>query len=150
MFNFYVKPQKLVSRARKIYLYHKADLARLKQRVHDVYLEMVSRKSQDSVENLWALFENTLHKLLDALVTFKYAKSTSNLPWVNVRVRREICKKERLFKCEKRSGNLIDFAKFNGQRKKVKHVIKKTHDDYVDTYILNDFDKKPKKFWKYI
>ena len=50
----------------------------------------------------------------------------------------------------KRSGNHIDFASFKTQRKKVKHVIKKAHDDYVDSYILNDFGKKPKKFWKYI
>ena len=59
-------------------------------------------------------------------------------------------KRSGFLNAKKSSGNLIDFAKFKAQRKKVKHVIKKTHDDYVDNYILNDFDKKPKKFWKYI
>ena len=150
MFHFYAKPQKLVSRARKIYLYHKADRTRLKQGVRDAYFEMISRQSHVSVENLWSFFKNTLHKLRDDFVPCKLAKSNSNLPWVNVSVRREIRKKERLFKRAKRSGNHIDFASFKTQRKKVKHVIKKAHDDYVDSYILNDFGKKPKKFWKYI
>ena len=150
MFNFYAKPQKLKSRARKIYLYHKADLIRLKQGVCDAYNKMISRQSHDSVDNLWSFFKDTLHKLLDDFIPCKIVKTNSNLPWVNVSVRREIRKKERFFKRAKKTGNNIDFVKFKAQRKKVKHVIKKAHDDYVDSYILNDFGKKPKKFWKYI
>ena len=32
----------------------------------------------------------------------------------------------------------------------MKHATKKAHDDYIDNYILNDFDNKPKQFWKHI
>ena len=150
MFNFFVKAERLVSRARKIYLYHKADLASLKQGINDAYSEMISRQTYVCLDNLWSFFKNTLHKLIDDFVPFKYAKTNSNLPWVNVRVRREIRKKERLFKRAKRSGNYLDSVKFKAQRKKVKHIIKEAHDDYVNNYILNNADQNQKKFWKYI
>ena len=88
--------------------------------------------------------------MIDDFVPFKYAENNSNLPWVNVRVRREIRKKEWLFKQANRSQNHSDFVKFKAQRKKVKHVIEEAYDDYVSNYILTDLDKKPKKFWKYI
>ena len=56
LFNFFVKPEWLVSRARKIYLFHKADLASLKQGINDVYSELISRQTYDSVDNLWSFF----------------------------------------------------------------------------------------------
>ena len=56
MFNFFVKPERLVSRARKIYLYHKADLISLKQGINDVYSELISRQTYDCVDNLWFFF----------------------------------------------------------------------------------------------
>ena len=34
-----------------------------------------------------------------------------------------------------------DSVKFKAQRKKVKNVTKKAHDDYVKNYILNDLDQ---------
>ena len=150
LFNFFAKPERLVSRARKIYLFHKADLASLKQGINDVYSELISRQTYDSVDNLWSFFKNTLHKLTDKFVPFIHAKTNSNLPWVNPRIRREIRKKERLFKRAKRSGNHVDSVNFKAQRKKVKHIIKKAHDDYVNSYILNDVDQNHKRFWKYI
>ena len=102
------------------------------------------------MDNLWSFSKNTLHKLNDKFVPFIYAKTNSNLPWVNPRIRREIRKKERLFKRVKRSGNRVDSVNFKAQRKKVKHIIKKAHDDYVNSYILNDVDQNHKRFWKYI
>ena len=150
MFNFFVKPERLVSRARKIYLCHKADLASLKQSINDVYSELISRRTYDCVDNLWFFSKNTLYKLIDGFVPFKYAKTNSNLRWVNARIRKEIRKKERLFKRAKRSGSHVDSVNFKAQRKKVKHITKKAHDDYVNSYILNDVDQNHKRFWKYI
>ena len=57
MFNFFVKPERLVSRVRKIYLYHKADLANSKQGINDVYSEFISRQMYDCVDNLWFFFK---------------------------------------------------------------------------------------------
>ena len=50
----------------------------------------------------------------------------------------------------KRSRNHVDSVNCKAQRKKVKHTIKKAHDDYVNSYILNDVDQNHKRFWKYI
>ena len=78
-FNFFVKPEKLVSRARKIYLSHNADLARVKKGINDVPSEVFSRQTYNCVDNLWSFFKNTLHKLTDKFSLFIYAKSNSNL-----------------------------------------------------------------------
>ena len=116
---------------KNIYLFHKANLTSLKQGINDVYFELISRQTYDSVDNLWSVFKNTLHKLTDKFVSSIYAKTNSNLPWVNPRIRREIRKRERLFKRAKRYGNHVDSVSFKAQRKKVKHIIKKAHDDYA-------------------
>ena len=63
-----------------------------------MYSELISRQTYDCVDNLWFLLKNTLYKMIDGFVPFKYAKTNSNLPRVNARIRREIRKKERLFK----------------------------------------------------
>ena len=73
IFNFFVKPERLVSRA--MYLYHKADLASLKQGINNAYSEMISRQTYDSVDNLWSFLKNILHKLIDEFVPYKYAKT---------------------------------------------------------------------------
>ena len=56
MLNFFVKPQRSVSRTRKIYLYPKTNLERLKQGLNVAYSEMVSLQTHDSVDNLWSSF----------------------------------------------------------------------------------------------
>ena len=149
IFHFYVKPQRLSNCARKIYLYHQADL-KFKKGLNLIHNEMISRQNYESIDELWCFFKNSISKLTEDFVPFKYAKNNSGLPWITKIVRREISKKERLFKIGKRSGNQNDATNFKTQRKKVKHIMKVAHDDYVNNCILKDIDKKPKKFWKYI
>ena len=99
---------------------------------------MISRQNYESIDELWCFFKNSISKLTEDFVPFKYAKNNSGLPWITKSVRREIRKKERLFKKAKRSGNQNDATKFKTQRKKVKQIMKVVHDDYVNNCILKE------------
>ena len=103
-----------------------------------------------NVETQWVYFKNKLFEALDKFVPSKVLKSQTGLLWVNSKIRREIRKRERLYKKAKSSGSPIDTQAFKSQERKFKYLINATHDEYVNKYILNEEGIKTKRFWKYI
>ena len=103
-----------------------------------------------NVETQWVYFKNKLFAAVDKFVPSKVLKTKSGLPWGNTRIRREIRKRECLYKKAKKSGTPIDTQAFKCQKRRVKYFINASHDEYVNNYILNDEGIKTKRFWKYV
>ena len=150
MYDFHAKAEKIINRTRKVYLYHKADLNGLKNFLQSAFLNFRLHASSMNVETQWLYFKNKLFEAVDKFVPSKVLKSKAGLPWVNSKIRREIRKRERLYKKAKRTGSPIDTQAFKCQKRRVKYLINASHDEYVNNYILNDEGIKTKRFWKYV
>ena len=103
-----------------------------------------------NVETQWVYFKSKLFEAVDTFVPSKVLKSNSGLPWVKYKIRREILKRERLYKKVKRSGSPIDTQAFKRQKRRGKYVINASHDEYVTNYTLIDEGITTKQFWKYV
>ena len=150
MYDFHVKAEKLINRRSKVYLYHKADLIGLNNFLQSAFSNFRVHASSTNVETQWVYFKSKLFEAVDNFVPSKVLKSNSGLPWVNYKIRREIRKRERLYKKAKRSGSPIDTQAFKRQKRRVKYLINASHDEYFNNYILNDEGIKTKQFWKYV
>ena len=150
IYNFHVKAEKIINRTRKVYLYHKADLIGLRNFLQNAYIYFKVHVSSMDVESQWVYFKNKLFEAVDKFVPSKVLKPKSGLPWVNSRIRREIRRRERLYKKAKRTGSLFDSQAFKHQKRRVKYLINTSHNEYVNNYILNDDGLKTKRFWKYV
>ena len=150
MYKFHVKAEKNINRARNVYFYDKADLAGLKRFLQNAYVNFRAHAASMNVEAQWVYFKNKLSEAVEKFVPFTITKSKSGLPWVNSKIRREIRKRERLYKKAKRTGLLANLQAFKAQKRRVNYLIKTSHDEYVNDYILHDEGRKTKKFWKYV
>ena len=142
--------KKIANRTRKVYLYHKADLISLRNFLQNAYIYFKVHASSMNVETQWVYFKNKLFEAVHKFVPSKVLKSKSGLPWVNSKIRREIRRRERLYKKAKRTASLFDTQAFKHQKRRVKYLINTSHNEYVNNYSLNDDGLKTKRFWKYI
>ena len=103
-----------------------------------------------NVSEQWDYFKEKLSQGLEKHIPSKIAKSKVSHPWVNRKIRREIRKRKRLYKIAKKSGSQIDLQAFKSQKRRVRYLINKSHDEYVNNYVLCDSGIENKRFWKYI
>ena len=87
-----------------------------------------------NVDTQWVYFKNMLFEAVDKFFLSKVFKSKSGLPWINSRIRREICKRESPYKKAKRSGSSFDNQAFKNQIRRVKYLINSSHEQYVNYY----------------
>ena len=150
MYNFHVRIEKSLNRPRKIYHYHRADVDGLKAFIARALTGFTARLSTMNVSEQWDYFKEKLSQGLEKYIPSKIAKSKVSHPWVNRKIRREIRKRERLYKKAKKSGSQIDLQAFKSQKRRVRYLINKSHDEYVNNYVLCYSGIENKRFWKYI
>ena len=125
--NFHAKSEKIIHRTRKVYLYHKAGLIGLRNFLQNAYIHLKVHVSSMNFETKWVYFKIKLFKAVDKFVPSKVLKSKSGLPWVNSRIRREVRKREYLYKKAKRTGSLFDTQAFKHKKRRVKCLINASH-----------------------
>jgi len=116
IYDFHVNAEKIANRTRKVYLYHKSDLISLRNFLQNAYIYFKVRASSMNVETQWVYFKNKLFEAVDKFVPSKVLKSKSGLPWVNSKIRREIRRRERLYKKAKRTGLLLTLKHSNTKK----------------------------------
>ena len=150
MYNFHVRIEKSLNRPRKIYHYHRADVDGLKAFIARALTDFTARLSTMNVSEQWDYFKEKLSQGLEKYIPSKIAKSKVSHPWVNRKIRRDIRKRERLYKKANKSGSQIDLQAFKSQKRRVRYLTNKSHDEYVNNYVLCDSGIENKRFWKYI
>ena len=77
----------------------------------------------------------------------KLSRPKFKLPWIDINIKREIRKKDRLHKEAIRSKNIQQWKAFKHQGNLVSKLIKEAHNHYLNDVIGNSLTDNPKKFW---
>ena len=102
----------------------------------------------DDVNTLWELFKTLLNQAIDTHIPSKQIRSNSNLPWMNVHLKRLVRKKTRLHRQAKKSRN---WTVFNNFQKTCRDEFRKAEWDYVNKTISEGLENKNSKpLWSYI
>jgi len=80
----------------------------------------------------------------------KLSRSKFKLPWIDISLKREMHKKDRLHKKPVHSKNNQHWEAFKHQRNFVSTLIKEAHNHYLNDVIGNRLTNNPKNFWSYV
>ena len=83
-------------------------------------------------------------------IPHKTSRPKYKLPWINVNIKREMRKKDRLNKRAIHSKNHQHWEVFKRQRNLVSKLVKESHNAYLNDVIGSSLTENPKKFWSYV
>ena len=156
-----IKARRIQQAPRKIFLYNRADMDRLRDhlaRFKDTFLS--SDHSHMSVNDMWVSFKSKVIAAIERFIPTKMTKTKYSLPWIDSSIRRLIRKREKLYfrACKSSSPDVKNhYKRFRAHVQKVirdaywKHISNifsfETESPDPDSPRKNE---KAKKFWSFV
>ena len=72
------------------------------------------------------------------------------MPWITNEIKRNMRKKDRLYKKAVETKDPNHWSNFKKQRNLVSKLVKHAHDTYLNEVIGPNLSENPKKFWSYV
>lgn len=151
IFEVNLKPTRSVTPPHKVYLYNKANLPGLRKFMSESSSTFFASKPEErSVDVNWNMFKTSLSTGMFQFIPQKSSRPKYKLPWINVNIKREMRKKDRLHKRAIHSKNHQHWEVFKRQRNLVSKLVKESHNAYLNDVIGSSLTENPKKFWSYV
>jgi hypothetical protein len=151
MFDICMKPKLRIKPKRKIYMYHKADIPTLKEHTQEFVQHFLnSNPGERSVNENWEIIRDKLLYLADIHIPSKMSKSKHNLPWVSPKIKRKMRKRDKLFSKARKSNSQQNWKAYKKCRNQVTNLVRKSHNEYVNSYIGPKLSENPKCFYSYL
>ena len=148
IFEVNLKPTRSVKPPHKVYLYNKANFDGLREFMSDLSSAFFASKPEEkSIEENWNMFKISLLTGMSQFIPQKLSRPKFKLPWIDINIKREMRKKDRLRKKAIRSKNIQQWKAFKHQRNLVSKLIEEAHNHYLNDVIGNSLTDNPKKFW---
>ena len=139
MANCTLSPTTQKLKPRKVPLFRKADWPKFKSLMKDYQQKFMNSHLGRSVEELWNDFTSTLDTFSFQCIPVKTISGKKLLPWVTQAIRRQIRKRNRLYKQFKETGDQQIRNKFVAHRNSIKSKIKLSYETYLEGLLgLND------------
>ena len=136
---------------RKVYRWSKADWQLIKGHAIQFATSFLALADTRTVNENYVEFKTFMEELLKTDIPSKLSSTRHNLPWINVKIKKQIRKKGRRFSKAKKSGLKVDWDAYLTMEKKVKRNLKSAESNYLENILktgLESGDTKP--FWKYV
>ena len=132
-------------------MYKKADLGGLNKFIAKSSSKFfASNPCENSVEQNWNAFKYAVTTGISQFIPQKSSNPKNKLPWINPEIKREMRKKDRLYKKATHSKDQQHWKVFKYQRNLVAKLIKKSHNRYLNEVIGDSLTVNPKTFWSYV
>jgi Reverse transcriptase (RNA-dependent DNA polymerase)/Endonuclease-reverse transcriptase len=132
------------------YCYNKTDFVAFNKDLEEMYEHFVDQFSTSDVDKNWNHFTKIMEELTLKHVPKKETKVQVQNPWMNVKLRREIRKKERLFKNYKRARSDTSLLTYKLHCKKLRVEIKEAKYNFFNNILGKQIKENPKKFWNFV
>ena len=121
------------------FLCSKADWPKFKSLMTDYQQKFLSSHIGKSDQELWNDFTSTLYSFTSQCIPVKTVSGKKSLPWITQAIRRQIRKRNHLYKQFKKTGDQAFRNKFLALRKSIKSKIKLSYAIYLEGLLgLND------------
>ena len=100
-----LKPSIQKQKPRKVPLLNKADWPKLKSLMRDYQKKFLLNHSNRSVEELWSDFVTTLEAFTSKCIPTKTIQGKCSLPWITQSIRRQIRRRDDLYRKFKKTGD---------------------------------------------
>ncbi|XP_048579020.1 uncharacterized protein LOC125560735 [Nematostella vectensis] len=157
LFEVDLAPKYIPKPPRKIYLYHKADIAALKEHIASFHRDYAASHMERSVEENWNAISTCISDAMERFIPSKTSKTKRLLPWIGAPIKKLMRKRDRAFKKSKRTGKEKDHVNYKRLRNIVSNSIKESHNNYVSEIMkgidLESDEPRPngvKGAWSYL
>ena len=148
---FDTKPLWYQNSSHSVYLYHRGDFDRIRERISIFQQNFLSSEPYaKSVETNWTEFKNTIKQLMDEFIPQKQVQSSNHIPWLNHQIKHKIKERKRLYNIARRSQTPSAWASYRKIKNEITKGIRTAHSNYQCQLFENDSNNTFKKFWKYI
>ena len=151
-----LKPLNVKIPARKVYQYRKGDYEGMRAEISSFQTEFESQADTIDVEQLWTLFKNKIHSLMNKYIPSKQLRGNKKQkPWVSREVKTLIRKRDKLFKKQRRTKNSKDICNYKETKARLQKVERQSYWNFVD-HIIDESEPgqehhpKQKRFWSFI
>ena len=138
---------------RTVYMYGKADPVKLRSSLEKHTKDFLATSRSRDADGNWRYFTEGIHRIVQERVPKKMVRERNDLPWLTLRIRKNIKRKNRTHQKAKKASwkhraRLVD--KYRQQQKAVQQQIKEAHDAYMDSLFEDDDGNPAKSFYRAI
>ena len=144
-----IKPKVTKQKPGKAHLYRRADWESFRSFMASISSNFTPDLTNKTVEQAWSLFKSTLNEGINKFIPSKLTGSKKHLSWVTNSIRRDIQKRDNLFKKFEKSKSVESRQKFFRTKHAVKRKIRLSHDNYLEDILgLNNPSDNPEDVGK--
>ena len=103
-----------------------------------------------SVNELWNDYRSKLLSLQEKYVPSSKASDNRKLPWINVKVRRCLRRKQRLYNQARKKHDPELWNKYRHMKRATQKLIRQQYWDYINSIVSSPDDQARKGFWSYV
>eukprot|EP00057_Strongylocentrotus_purpuratus_P027069 XP_011681543.1 PREDICTED: uncharacterized protein LOC105446427 [Strongylocentrotus purpuratus] len=103
-----------------------------------------------SVDENWTCITSLINKCKDEFIPSKMSRARRNLPWITISLKRQMRKRDRLFKRARSQPSASNWKAYRQLRNELTKRVRQAHHNYVCNIIGESLYANPKAFWSYV
>ena len=139
--------------ARKVFMYGRADQTLLREDLVGLERRFALASGDLDAESCWSLFTSELHRIVARHVPQKIVRERNDLPWLNIRLRKNIKRKNRIYDKYKKAHIKHKpglWEKYLKLQKACQREIKAAHEEYMESLFEDDSGNPTRTFFRAI
>ena len=141
------KPFKPKPVRRKIYLWKKADIYKIKEDLESFGNTFRNIGKRD-IESLWHALKDAIQNTIDKRVPSKMTQGRHTHPWINTTIRRKINRRQKARK-KARKYKKRDVDRYKRLQQEVQYEVRQANKKYMED-VSTDYKENSKIFWSFI
>ena len=142
------KPFKPKPVRRKIYLWKKADIYKIKEDLESFGNTFRNIGKRD-IESLWHALKDAIQNTIDKRVPSKMTQERHTHPWINTTIRRKINRKQKAHKKARKTKKKRDVDRYKRLQQEVQYEVRQANKKYMED-VSTDYKENSKKFCSFI
>ena len=142
------KPFKPKPVRRKIYLWKKADIYKIKEDLES-FGNTFRNIGKRHIESLWQALKDAIQNTIDKRVPSKMTQGRHTHPWINTTIRQKINRKQKAHKKARKTKKKRDVDRYKRLQQEVQYEVRQANKKYMEDE-STDYKENSKKFWSFI
>ena len=142
---------------RRIPLYNKANWEAMRNEIEPLEGEINNLVLQTvHIDDVWRKLSDSILHVVNKYIPYKITRKRRSLPWISVQLRKQIKRRDKLYRQAKRSGSADIYSRFLDLKHSIQREMRKSYWQYINSLILPESvgnvngSQQQKKFWSYI
>ena len=122
---------------RRIPLYNKANWEAMRNEIEPLEGEINNLVLQTvHIDDVWRKSSDSILHVVNKYIPYKITRKRRSLPWISVQLRKQIKRRDKLYRQAKRSGSADIYSRFLDLKHSIQREMRKSYWQYINSLIL--------------